>query len=293
MRKYIFWGILFITTGLLWLLRISGLITFSWLDFLSLWPLILIWIGIGLLPIRSGYKVLMDILTLIVGLVLILTPVKSHLFPYNRKETVLKKITHFVKDDFQTASLTFNTGATEIKFIPGNNNLIDIYGDNSENVKMNISRNGGRQHANIDLKIAPKPGYNVMNGPYEITLDTDPVWDMDINLGASQNSIDLSEFKVRNLDLSSGASDIYLKIGDYYPEVDIDLSMGASAIRIEIPSTMNCEIEKESAISNADFKDFIKSDRNHYYSTVPDSLSKGSIKIQISSGVSDIKVTRY
>lgn len=73
MRRYIFWGMFFIIFGILWLLKNAAILVFSWYDLFSLWPLIIVWIGIGLLPIPKVIKGILDVLALMVGLYLVLS----------------------------------------------------------------------------------------------------------------------------------------------------------------------------------------------------------------------------
>ena len=49
--KSVFWGILFIIAGILWLLQSLQIVDFGWHDVLALWPFILIWTGISVIPV--------------------------------------------------------------------------------------------------------------------------------------------------------------------------------------------------------------------------------------------------
>ena len=71
--KHIFWGLLLIITGTLSILRTMEVICFSWWDALSFWPLILVWTGIKLLPVKEGWKALFALLVLALAVLLLLT----------------------------------------------------------------------------------------------------------------------------------------------------------------------------------------------------------------------------
>lgn len=293
MRKYFFWGFLLLLIGTLWLLKLTSIIDFSVLDFLYLWPLILVWIGIGFLPIHDGFKILLDIASMTIGVVIIVSPVNFNNYScFNNREIKIIETVTWSSDHSKLAKLTFNAGATEVTFSPGNENLIDILGDKSENVDISIKENNYTREVDVSLDILPFHN-NVIKGPFTIVLNQQPIWEMDINLGASSNHIDLSPFNVKELDISSGASEIFLKVGDLYPNINIDLSIGASSITVEIPNSMNCTIENSSALSSNHFSGFTQTDRGVYHSFSSDSISKGNIQINITSGVSDITVVKY
>lgn len=297
MRKYIFWGLLFIIMGTLWMLKMTGIISFTYRDILSLWPLILIWIGIGILPFKDIYKIILDVISMGIGIMLLMQPVQScYMFQdINIEKDRYSVITGNVLlvDDVNRAKLCFNAGAAEIIFAKGDTALLDIVSANANN-KANITftRKQNNNRVEMDVKVRPK-AHNVISGPYTVLLNPEPIWEMDIEVGATKNHIDLSAFKVENMKLDAGASDIYLKIGDIHPVVNIKLNMGATNMEVAVPSTMDCHIKKESGLTASTFRDFTEKEKGHYFSATTDSVNKGVINIEISSGVSNIVVTKY
>ena len=307
MRKYIFWGVLLIASGILWLLRMNGIIFFSWWDVISLWPLCLIWVGISCLPGKnSGYKIVLDLLSFALGIFLLILPIQNerhcrhkyyshrHYQHAHRGEKYHKELssnTYQSSINYTTATLNIEAGAAELFIQPGDGELLNITGVLSKWVETKIIDKSD-SHVEANLRILSKYA-NTNHGPFHIKLDTVPLWDFDLEIGATNNNIDLSAFKVKSIDLSSGASNIDLKIGDLYPAVKLDLELGASSITILIPNTMDCSIENESAISNVNFKGFTKQEKGKYFSAATDSIRKGKIDIEVSSGVSSITVERY
>jgi hypothetical protein len=280
--------------GILWLLQMADIIHFSFRDFLSLWPLILVWVGIGLLPIKDGYKIGLDVVTFLIGILFL-----SHAFELGKREgwgfdistNVEQTSTFHLYKNHERASLTLKAGASEINFRPGRSNLIDVHSGYNERVNMKVKENNGGD-TDIDLDIMNN-GFSGHTGPYSIRLHPDPVWNVTCKLGATDNMFDLSPFKVEAFNLSSGASNVMLKIGDRHPNVAIDINIGASALDISIPDNMSCEINDKAAISDISFYGFTQNSSGNYACTVPDSTSKGTIRINISAGVSDISVKRY
>ena len=69
--KGIFWGLLLVAFGLLWLGRSFGLFHFSWYNVCKLWPLLIIWLGISLLPIERLWKNVYSFIILALAIALI------------------------------------------------------------------------------------------------------------------------------------------------------------------------------------------------------------------------------
>jgi hypothetical protein len=93
-NKGIFWGLFLVALGLLWLGRSFGLFYFSWYNLFRLWPIVIIWVGVTLLPIEQLWKnVCNGVLFLLAIVLLFVLPVKScHHHFWNDKYTIKKKI---------------------------------------------------------------------------------------------------------------------------------------------------------------------------------------------------------
>lgn len=63
--KHLFWGLILIATGMLFILNNLGFIHFSWFSFWKLWPVILLFWGITILPIKDIIKYILLIIILI------------------------------------------------------------------------------------------------------------------------------------------------------------------------------------------------------------------------------------
>jgi len=70
-NKGIFWGLFLVTLGLLLLGRMFGLFHFYWFNVFKLWPLIIVWVGIRLLPIEQLWKNISSLILLAVAVVLL------------------------------------------------------------------------------------------------------------------------------------------------------------------------------------------------------------------------------
>ncbi len=293
--KNIFWGILFLAFGILWLLKTVSLITFSWINMIELWPLIFIWIGIGLLPIKEWIKISLDMIILGIGVFLLLSPTNLNRFTgCDSKTEVNLSVTDvfFIQMDtntIMTASLEADMGAGEFSIVP-DSNLVTVNGISGKYIKS--KKFFSASDAEIELDIIPPFAETNRVLSYEIGLHPSPVWELSFDMGAASSTFDLTPFKVKEVNIDAGASDISLTIGNLYPNVLVDLSTGAANISIRIPKEMTCYVTTESALTNHSLTGFTKTSKGNYVYT-PDSTSMGKINIELNSGVSNIDIQRY
>jgi len=69
--KNIFWGLILIILGALFILKNTGVLYFSWRDIFHLWPIVLILWGISIIPIKSGVKILLSVITAVAAFFII------------------------------------------------------------------------------------------------------------------------------------------------------------------------------------------------------------------------------
>jgi hypothetical protein len=126
----------------------------------------------------------------------------------------------------------------------------------------------------------------------DISLNTNPVWDMNFDVGAASMDFDLTQFRVRNVSVDMGAASITVKINDLYPETEISVDAGASDINIFVPKQSGCKIITDGALSSKHFSEFNKIDSDNYQ-TENFSEAANKVYINIECGVSSISVERY
>ncbi len=80
-----------------------------------------------------------------------------------------------------------------------------------------------------------------------------PIWDLNIDAGATSIDFDLEAFKIDKIDIDGGAASISLKLGDLNDKTDVRINAGAASITIEVPETSGCEIFTSTVISSKKF----------------------------------------
>lgn len=69
-----------ITIAVLWFLEMINVITISFSSMFLLWPFVLVWIGISILPIKDVYKIILDLLVLALAVFIVVMPEKFKTF---------------------------------------------------------------------------------------------------------------------------------------------------------------------------------------------------------------------
>lgn len=115
---------------------------------------------------------------------------------------------------------------------------------------------------------------------------------MNIDIGAAALELDLRSFKVKEITIDGGASEIELKIGNNIKRTDVMINAGAASIEIKIPVECACEVETSTILSSHDFKGFNKIKKG-LYQTDNFSDSANQIFIDVDAAVSSLEIVRY
>ena len=290
--KNLFWGLLFVAIGVLWLLNNLQIVNISWSDVWLLWPFILVWTGISMIPIKDIYKVILDLIAFAVAIFVLLSPCcktqEVEIETMRQPDIEIVEIT-----PYETASLSMDAGAGTFVFAPGEE-LVEVKGLAVNGHYLNVveKQDSLSRCAEVDLNIHPFAQRNNKKKIY-ILLNPNPVWNMDLDLGASKSILDLRLFKIREMSIDAGVSDIQLTLGDFYPDVNLEVSTGVSAVKIKVPSTMKCIIQNESALSDMNFEGFKRQANGSYIVESQTDTTKGNIYITLETGVSNIEIIRY
>lgn len=158
-----------------------------------------------------------------------------------------------------------------------------------------MNRTDSDDKATVNMKMLKKhfifnDGHN-RNKTF-LKLNTNPVWDLNFDLGAASVDFDLSPYKTDNVFIKMGVAALKLKLGDRSEVSNLTLKAGISSIDIGIPESAGCEIRCNTSLSSKDFDDFNKISSNLYRTDNFDSAKK-KIYLKIDTGISSIHVTRY
>ncbi len=307
--KGVFWGVLLIAIGALFVLRNFGLFYFSWYELRHLWPVILVILGVSLLPIKGVIRIILSFIVVIFAMVYITTkPMYHHHDDWgsnwswhwdDEKYSDLDDerwtdqfLYENYNDDVENAVLELDAVAGEFSISTTDDYLL----------KFERQGNLGKYYLDADnvgsavvLKLSMEKGRIRSSGfknKAEISLNPGPVWDINMDAGAAKIDFDLSPFKVDRLDIDGGASSIWLKFGDKIDKTDLQINTGASSITIEVPGEVGCEVKTNTVLSSKSFDGFDKIESGLYQTPGFNSNDK-QIFISIDAAVTSLRVEKY
>ncbi|MFN0159267.1 MAG: LiaI-LiaF-like domain-containing protein [Bacteroidota bacterium] len=294
----VFWGALLVAVGFLFLLdRLlpSGVDVGSvW----KLWPLVLILWGVSKLVTQRAIKLTVTIVAALLLACTIFWAVSLAWIHGDDEEwgpdPYVDEFSEPYDPGIERATLSLDFGAGTFR----------LTGTTPELFSASISTNIGRYglHTEIsDRKADVRFSLEGTNRTWrfgqsrnkvDVRLSDAPVWDIDINCGATKGELDLSPFRLENLTIDAGAASLTIILGTLVPETRVSVDAGASSLRIEVPAAAGCEITTETGLTSRRFPGFERIEDDIYRTENFDSANT-KIYIDIEAGVSSVRVERY
>ncbi len=306
----IFWGIILVYLGGVFLLENFNIIDFSWRAFFKLWPILLILLGVRMLLAGDARRnvIAVGLITLLgLGLFTFWGVRESRnqqddwIFSFKRggeRHNDLKTITSYYSEDYndkiQVAALEIKGGAGDFELKSTSDKLFEAKVESGD---VNYVLRRSDRDSLVKLDFGHKEKNNVVFPTdrfhsTKIFLNANPFWDIELKVGAADVDFDLSHIKVRKLNLAGGAADLEVRLGDLVEKVDVKAETGVSSVKIEVPRHVGCRIINKSGLSSKNFNEFVETEKGVYESKNFNSATK-HIYIELKSGISDLNVEAY
>jgi hypothetical protein len=311
--KHLFWAIILISIGILFMLGNFGIIHFNWFTFWRLWPLILIFWGIAILPMKDIFKLVLLIVTVLLTIIFFnrIEETRPWYFNFHRG---------FNDGDFKLWDSDSDEGSTynykdqnllvpfDSLAVKGILNLDAAAGNfaisGSTHDFLAFSKSG--DIGNYELTSSDQKGiktitlkmnegsvrHNIKKNSVDIRLNVKPTWNLDLNIGAAEMNLDLSEYKIDTAQFNAGASSIEIRLGDKNPLTVVNFDAGASSITVKVPKTSGCQVSSESFMISKEFDGLEKTSDNVYQSPAFTS-NRNKIFITVKTAISKIRIERY
>lgn len=301
----IFWGIILVFVGTIFLLENFDVIDFSWGYVWRFWPILLIITGINILFSRYNNKtgaIIIGIVT-IIGLGL-MTYKGLERNPYNSEERWIDDSTENLlnestyteeyEEQFKYAKLDISGGASHFEIHQAAEKLFEAHLSETKNNYI-LKKTNADSVVNLSFKSGGAKGFRFEEegfGKVKMMLNTLPIWDVHLKMGAGKANFDFKDFKVKNIDLKGGAAEFNLTLGDLVDTVNVKAETGIAAVNIKIPENVGCMIKNSSGLSSKHFEGFTEIGKGNY-ETPNFNTSTKKIFIALKGGLSDLQVTRY
>jgi hypothetical protein len=297
--RSLFWPVVLIALGLLWLLSDLGVITQANLGLLlRLWPLILIVIGLDILFGRShpavGGLIALVTVVVIVGVVIfgpalgIVGPAQPTLFGlpviFGSGTNQAVRTDHYSEPIGPATSAQVNlhlsSGRTQLSALSDSTNLIDADITHVSDIQFTVT---GSQRKTVTLGEAPGIHVGIFGlgqpQPWNIKLTPNIPLDLEVDGGSGSSNLDASALKLTSVQLNtgSGSVDATLPKGQAPYRASIDTGSGHCSIDILAGADVDLDMNTGSGGINLTFGDGVQA-----RATI-DSGS-GGINVQVPSG---------
>ncbi len=210
-RRGVFWPLLLIALGLIFLLQNFGFISgVSWLAVASLWPLLLVLIGLDIAFARRWPlpTLAAEVAVIAAGLALVAySPnLSPGIFVFGDGGEGGETDVSAPRGDATAMSLTLNGGATRSYHVTGGaSQLVEAHSANPD-LRLRVS---GSRSGRPDVRLDQSSSgffHPVAAGDVEIRLASDVPASLTINVGAGEFDVDLSDVRVSDAKVNVGAS---------------------------------------------------------------------------------------
>jgi hypothetical protein len=296
--KQLFWGLSFITLGILFLSNSVFHANISLGSIAKFWPVIPILLGANLLFEQHYVKaVTSGIAGLFLGLVIF--SLFSHPWSCTNiqfSDSEMRNINFTMPDNqkIKNVELNLNAGAGSFSISDGDSSLVKVLSTDTHS-RFAVDTTVTDSLLDISLKMkeikATFGNDSTKNNGVGIKLNPRPVYTATVEIGAASANFDFSKLKVEELNLKMGAAALHLTLGQPLKESNVSVEAGASSIDLIIPKDAAVSIETDLALSNKNMGGLKETSHNNFESEGFES-AKNKFVIKIEGGLSSLNVQR-
>ena len=252
-RRGLFWPLLLITIGLVFLLVNFGFVPgVTILSLLSLWPLLLILAGVDLAIGRRWplAAIGIDVAVIAVGLALLASQPTLFSTPFFRVggSNGGERDVTVERQSASSLSLEINGGAGRFRLGGGSSVLVEAHSPNPDLRLRRANFEGGGQEAEVRID---QSGTRQVGGTppdfVETKIASDVPTEIELNGGAGEFIVDLSDVMISGAELNVGAASLTLTLPKPTTTVSIEVNAGASNIIIEVPDGVEARVTTSGA----------------------------------------------
>jgi cytochrome c oxidase subunit IV len=296
----VFWGLLLILIGGLALVGNFGLATIEWSNLWRLWPLFIVAAGLSILSFKNIIWKIISVILSVVAVAAIAWVLLGGFKQIGVSIDTLKNYNETIQiasGEIKSAEVSLDAGASEVYISTADQIGIATAGltSNFATLEKTSSVSGSIQKVDFSMKTENK-WFNNWVGSYrnkwDIKLTRNLPLSLNVNAGACDADIDLSDAKLNMVDIDMGASDLTLKLGKNQSLANVTIDSGASSILVRVPTESGVKLVTEGGLSSKELADLkLSSDKTYESNNYDSAISKINITAKI--GVSSFTIERY
>jgi hypothetical protein len=219
--------LLLIGLGILFLLTNAGQVDArAWTRLVALWPLALVLLGADLL-LRERWSLLLLVVQIvaIAGALVYAIGGATPVVPFGTNSTTVGR------EDARSLALDLTYGAGALVVHGGATDLVAVSSTQKDVRVRDV------QHSGTSATVVIAPVDFVFGGPdrtWDIAVPSDMPVSLAVNAGAGDVELDLRNVQLRSLTISSGASDLTVRLAAPRGDVPVTISTGMSSVNITV-----------------------------------------------------------
>lgn len=262
-RRSLSGPLILITIGLVFLLVNFGYVPgVTAIQLLNLWPLLLILAGVDIAIGRRWplAAVGIDVAVIALGLALLATQPTVFSGPFffdHDADGAGQRDVSVERRSVTSLSLDINGGAGRFRLSGGSSMLVEAHSPNEDLRMRRAEFDKSGEHADVRIDQSGSRRVGGVTADVQTRVASDVPTDLELNGGAGEFFIDLSDVRVSGAELSVGAASLTLTLPrptpatatpKPAPEVKIDVNAGASSIIIEVPEGVEARVTTNGAL---------------------------------------------
>jgi hypothetical protein len=295
-RPSLFWPIILIGVGVIFLLSNTGVITGNpWPIIANLWPVLLIVIGLDILFGRrsAAGSVISAVLALVVvgGVIFLLIAAPNLNLPgFSFGGELKAEHIEYPLGELRSAnvSIGFTTGRNELYALGDSNQLIQGDVSHYGTLDFNVRESGSQADVRVHTGSVSIVGF-VSSERWNIGLNTRPTYDMELSLGAGEATLDLSRFKLTGgrIDVGVGSAELRLPSTGRF---SLRVNGGVGNLRIVVPRDMAVSAEVNTGIGNFNPGSRLRSLGRDTYETDGFGSADNAVTLNVDVGIGSVAI---
>lgn len=300
--KRIIEGLSTVTFGVMIVANSVGVLSWRvWATLISLWPLLLVALGIELIGKGAKIPVLrvLSSLLLLAGLLYAASTGPAGRFAWTVDWSGSEPFEVVAEDSSRVdeASARISIPAASLDIGEGSELFSASgrlpYGAPELTGEPSGSRADLVLDSATDGAVIPFTG----NAFVDIGLDPDVVWDLEIDTGATEAEIDLSGMEVAGLSLETGAAVVDLALGEPWADgsgdVPINVSSGISVVTVRIPDGVEARVDSRFGLGSTNVPEgWSKVSDDHVWESEGYADARTRYVIVVEGGMGTVSVVR-
>ncbi len=231
-----------------------------WISLLSLWPLLLVALGIELLGrgLDLTWVRALSNVVLLAGLLYAVFVLQPGTIGLGLNIPRLTRTGPAYSDSrphdaaVLRGTATVKAGATDLKVGAGSD-LARIAGTAPADAVPGLSATVSSGNADVTVEEPSRRNlvFGIQERTLDLSLDREVTWkELEFDVGAVKAQADLSGLAVEAVSVNVGASDLTVTIGERAPQVKIDVSGGVANVTLRLPARSAVTVDSKSGLSN-------------------------------------------